>query len=124
MLTVGAVHPSELLCNPSSPNVWFLWRSFVRDDPSGPDHFASTCLPPIDNLEYLHLFDVFLLFSFGLIDLSYRNASFVGVVSYHLVAFLVQAVFHQPIEVLDVQQPSFLHGSLQTAADVVNVRDD
>ena len=82
MLTVGAVHPFELLCNPSSRNVWFLWRSLVRDDPSGPDHFASTCLFSIDHLEYLHLFDVFLLFSFGLIDQSYRNVSFLGVVSH------------------------------------------
>ena len=81
MLTVRAVHPCELLCNTSSPNVWFLWRSLVRDDPSGPHHFASTCFFSIDHLEYLHLFDAFLLFSFGLIDQSYRNASFLGVAS-------------------------------------------
>ena len=60
MLTVRAVHPFELLCNPSSPNVWFLWRSLVRDDPSGPDHFASTSLLSIDHLEYRHLFELFL----------------------------------------------------------------
>ena len=51
-------------------DVWSLWRSFVRDDPFGPDQFASTFLHPIDHLEYLHIFDVLLLFSFGLIDQS------------------------------------------------------
>ena len=38
MLTVGAVHPFVLLCHPSSPDVWFLWRSsFVRGDSLGPE---------------------------------------------------------------------------------------
>ena len=43
MLTVRSVHPFELLCNPTSPNVWFLWRSLVRDDA----HFCFQ-LPPFD----------------------------------------------------------------------------
>ena len=57
------------------------------------------------------IFDVFLLFSFGLIDQSYRNASFLGVVSHHLLAFLVKAVFHHPVDVFGcsaVQFPSWL----------------
>ena len=53
--------------------MWFLWRSPVRDVPSGPDHFASTCLLSIDNLEYLHMFNVFLLFGYGLVDKSYQG---------------------------------------------------
>ena len=109
MLTVRPVHP---------------FVSFVRDNPFGSDHFASTCLLSIDHIEYFHLLDVFLLFSLGLIDPSYRDTSFLDVVSHHLVAFLVKAVFHHPVNVLAVQQSSFLHGSLQTAVDVVDVPDD
>ena len=62
-------------------------------------------------------------FSFSLIDQSYRNASFLGVVSHHL-AFLVKAVFHHPVDVLAVEQFSFRHGSLQTAADGVDIQYD
>ena len=56
MLIFGAIHLFELLCNPSSPNILFLWRLLVRDHLSGHDHFASTWLRFIDHLEYLHLF--------------------------------------------------------------------
>ena len=51
-----------------------------------------------------------------------HNCPFLGVVSHHLLAFLVKTVFHHPVDVLAVQQSSFLHGSLQTAADVVDIR--
>ena len=79
------------------------------DDQSGPDHFASTCLLSIDHLEFAHLFDVFLPFSVGLIDQSYRNASFLGVVSHQLLTFLVKAVFHHPVDVQAVHLSNFLH---------------
>ena len=112
VLRGGAVHPFELLCNPSSLNVGFSGVPLFGDDPSGPDHFAS-------NLEYL--FDVFLLFSFGLIDQSYRNASFLGVVSHHLLAFFVKTVFHHPVDVLAVEPFMALCKCLRM---LVNVRDD
>ena len=54
MLTVGNVHPFVLLCNPSSPDVWFLGRSFVRDNPFGSDHFPSTCLLSFDSSTFIY----------------------------------------------------------------------
>ena len=89
MLTVGPIQPFELLRKPSSPDIWFLWRSHVRDDPSGPDHFASTCVLSMDHLELLHVTDEFLLCGFGLVDQSYRDASFRGETV--LLAFLSEA---------------------------------
>ena len=74
--------------------------SFVRDNPFGSDHFASTCLFSVDHIEYFHLIFVFLLFSLGLIDQSYQDTSFLNVVSHHFLAFLVKAVFHHPVDVL------------------------
>ena len=70
-----------------------------------------------------HLLGVFLLFRFDLVDQSSWDASFPAVVSHHLLAFLAKAVFRHPVEVLAVQESSFLHGPLQTAADVVDIRD-
>ena len=67
MLTVTAKNPFELLRNILSLDIWFRWRSLVRGDPTSLNHFASTCLLSIDYLEYLHLFDAFLLFRFGLV---------------------------------------------------------
>ena len=63
-------------------------------------------------------------FCLGLIDQSYQDTSFLDVVSHHLLAFHVKAVFHHPVDVLAVQQSNFVYGSLHTAADVVDVQDD
>ena len=108
MLTVGAVHPCELLWNPSSPDFWFLRCSLVRNDRSGFDHFPVACLLSTTS-KTVHLFDVFLLFSFSLVDQSCRGASFLCV-SHQFLAF--------------VMSTSRLFSTLQTATDVVHIRND
>ena len=45
----------ELLDDPSFSDDWFLNCSFVRDDPSRHDHFASFSHLPTDHFEFLHI---------------------------------------------------------------------
>ena len=68
-------------------DVRFLNCSLVCEDPSRRDQLASLGHLPIDHLEHLQLFDVLPLLELDLVDQTRGDASLLGVVSHHLLAF-------------------------------------